>query len=298
MLLVLLFVFWFLFTFWSFLFFLSFFHSFFFHSSFSFLFFLAFSNKIKNIKDILCFPSLCGPHTNYNRFLFLGQWISCLSWSWFFSFFFLLSFSLFLFSFLILTFLFSCSSLSLFPKFCSLPFLSPLSLLSLVFFLSRRSSIFVEDNYLELYLDFICCSSDFFWALCLSFRSGFISSLFSSLSFSPFFWLSFSSFFSLSCRISNIFLDSHHCLWELTMLHVLSHVFLFSPFSTHLFFLLLYEFPLFFLSLLIAQPFYLRNYIVIPIGGFFPFSAVFFEVFFLLSSILLHQYFTVFGFLW
>merc|ERR1712054_494380 len=46
-----------------------------------------------------------------------------------------------------------------------------------------------------------------------------------------------------------------------------------------------------------AQPWYMHSSISIMMGGLLPFGAVFIELFFILSSIWLHHYYYVFGFL-
>lgn len=45
------------------------------------------------------------------------------------------------------------------------------------------------------------------------------------------------------------------------------------------------------------QPWYMHPIISVAMGGLLPFGAVFIELFFILSSIWLHHYYYVFGFL-
>ena len=45
------------------------------------------------------------------------------------------------------------------------------------------------------------------------------------------------------------------------------------------------------------QPWYMHPFISVAMGGLLPFGAVFIELFFILSSIWLHHYYYVFGFL-
>ena len=45
------------------------------------------------------------------------------------------------------------------------------------------------------------------------------------------------------------------------------------------------------------QPWYMQKYFVILVGGVLPFGAVFIEVFFIMSSVWLHRYYYMFGFL-
>ncbi|XP_051204160.1 transmembrane 9 superfamily member 10 [Lolium perenne] len=46
-----------------------------------------------------------------------------------------------------------------------------------------------------------------------------------------------------------------------------------------------------------AQPWYMHPAVLVPIGGVLPFGAVFIELFFILTSIWLHQFYYIFGFL-